>query len=781
MRRLAIVVASLLLAACAGRLAAPTAPGAAGTEPTRHDQRQRPPAGLSYVRDVQPLLNRRCVVCHACYDAPCQLKATAWEGLARGASRDRVYDASRLLAAPTTRLFEDADRASAWRERGFTAVLDESAIDTAASRRSGVMHRLLALKARQPGPTGGRAPEALELGLDRTQSCPSSDEMDRHEARHPLAGMPYALPPLAPDEHRLLMRWLEAGAPAEAEAPLPAAVQRRIAPWERLLNGDDAKSRLFARYVYEHLFLAHLRFDDDPGRHALRLVRSSTPPGTPVAPIATRRPVDDPGIERVYYRLVPERETIVAKTHLPYTLDAARLARWRAWFVDAPYTVDRLPGYGPDDAANPFRTFAALPVDARYRFMLDEAAFTIRGFIKGPVCRGQMAVNVIEDRFWVAFMAPSPAYDQAVTRLIEANADLLRLPSAGSDTDIALAWWRYARLEAGYAKARTQALDDSVRAGRPLDLARLWNGDGHNDNAGLTVMRHFDSATVVKGFVGEPPKTAWVIGYPLLERIHYLLVADYDVWGNVGHQLNSRLYMDYLRAEGEFNWLALLPASARIAVRDGWYRGSGEAARGQVYGGAGTTLAADSAIRYTSDDPRRELMQRMHAHLAPALSTRLDWRRQAPAALAPALERLAAVRGRSLQWMPEFAVLAVAMPDGPVRQWSLVRDTGHASVSHLLGEGLELRPDEHAMTLVPGVVGAYPNAYYRVAAADLPAFVDAVAALSSGGDAAAFAARWSVQRADPSFWAFSDAVHARYAAEQPDEAGILDYNRYENR
>ena len=54
-----------------------------------------------------------------------------------------------------------------------------------------------------------------------------------------------------------------------------------------------------------------------------------------------------------------------------------------------------------------------------------------------------------------------------------------------------------------------------------------------------TIFRHFDSASVVKGLVGEPPKTAWVIGYPLLERIYYLLVAGYDVWGNTPHQLQT--------------------------------------------------------------------------------------------------------------------------------------------------------------------------------------------------------------------------------------------------
>lgn len=219
------------------------------------------------------------------------------------------------------------------------------------------------------------------------------------------------------------------------------------------------------------------------------------------------------------------------------------------------------------------------------------------------------------------------------------------------------------------------------------------------------MFRHFDSASVVKGFVGEPPKSAWVIGYPLLERIHYLLAADYDVYGNIGHQLNSRLYMDYLRAEGEFNFLVLLPRASRITTRDLWYRGAGERARQQVYGGPGTTLNADSGIAFHTDDPRRELMLKLRDRLAPALSDTLDWRHDTPPASQPALAALARLQGASLQWMPEFAVLVVSATDGRTRQYSLMRDTGHASVSNLLDEKVELLPDENALTLTRGIVG----------------------------------------------------------------------------
>ena len=47
-----------------------------------------------------------------------------------------------------------------------------------------------------------------------------------------------------------------------------------------------------------------------------------------------------------------------------------------------------------------------MQINPRYRFMLDDARFFVEGFIKGPVCRGQVALNVINDHFFVAFFDP---------------------------------------------------------------------------------------------------------------------------------------------------------------------------------------------------------------------------------------------------------------------------------------------------------------------------------------------------------------------------------------
>ena len=78
-----------------------------------------------------------------------------------------------------------------------------------------------------------------------------------------------------------------------------AAAAAQIEVWETFLNRDDPKHAMTARYLYEHFFLASLRFGDAGGREFFRLVRSTTPPGQPIATIATVRPYDDPGVAEI--------------------------------------------------------------------------------------------------------------------------------------------------------------------------------------------------------------------------------------------------------------------------------------------------------------------------------------------------------------------------------------------------------------------------------------------------------------------------------------------------
>ncbi|HEY9134544.1 MAG TPA: hypothetical protein VIM85_01995, partial [Pseudomonadales bacterium] len=74
---------------------------------------------VSYEQDIKPIFEQKCVVCHACYDAPCQLNLSSPDGLRRGAHKLSVYNGKRLVAATPTRLGIDASSEQEWRQLGF--------------------------------------------------------------------------------------------------------------------------------------------------------------------------------------------------------------------------------------------------------------------------------------------------------------------------------------------------------------------------------------------------------------------------------------------------------------------------------------------------------------------------------------------------------------------------------------------------------------------------------------------------------------------------------------
>src|SRR5512139_3457149 len=78
---------------------------------------------VSFTKEIQPILEAKCLACHSCFDAPCQLKLENNEGLLRGAFHEEVYAGIRTEAMPPTRLGIDELTISGWRERGFYSIL----------------------------------------------------------------------------------------------------------------------------------------------------------------------------------------------------------------------------------------------------------------------------------------------------------------------------------------------------------------------------------------------------------------------------------------------------------------------------------------------------------------------------------------------------------------------------------------------------------------------------------------------------------------------------------
>lgn len=104
------------------------------------------PASTSddYSNRIEPIFTSRCIACHSCYNAPCQLNLQSYSGLARGATKLNVYDRSRPKSVAPSRLDIDGHNVSDWRAKGFFDVVG----DTKPART--LLMQLLALRAAHP-------------------------------------------------------------------------------------------------------------------------------------------------------------------------------------------------------------------------------------------------------------------------------------------------------------------------------------------------------------------------------------------------------------------------------------------------------------------------------------------------------------------------------------------------------------------------------------------------------------------------------------------------------
>jgi len=322
----------------------------------------------------------------------------------------------------------------------------------------------------------------------------------------------------------------------------------------------------------------------------------------------------------------------------------------------------------------------------------------------------------------------------------------------------------------------------------------IWDGDGNNPNAALTIFRHFDSGSVAYGLVGRDPESAWVIDYPLFERIHYLLVAGFNVFGNLGHRMSTRIYMDFLRMEGEDYFLAFLPVERRKAIRDSWYAGQRESVE-KLFAAPQEWLNTESVSGYRSDDPQHELYQHIKERVASAARQARTLNRcdraagckgSLPAALAArvdlAMNAIARLRGENLHAFPDVAFVRVTTgaPEQDLA-YTLIRNKAYKNVTSFLADERERERadiERDTLTVVNWLEGSYPNFFFSVEASKIEEFSQRCATIRSHEDYAKFVDRYGVRRSDSAFWEQADWFQDIYRRNKPVRSGLFDLNRY---
>ncbi len=754
---------------------------------------EQSPVVVNYLSDVKPILDQRCVACHSCYNAACQAKFSSYEGIDRGATKIKVYNATRLSSIEPTRLFEDAKDTEEWRKKGFYSLTQHK--NNTPHQSEDILSHLLNHKMKNPTVEGIYDPENESL------ICPKNTaELGDYFDEKPNHGMPYGFPALEEQEYNTLMQWVSQGAkgPTKEEqkkitTPSEAA-STEIEKWELFFNKPDPKHTVTARYLYEHLYLAHLNFTTASDEF-YTLVRSRTAAPAPLDEIVTNRPFKNPMVDRVYYRFKKVHSTIVHKTHMVVKLDNAKLARLNKQFIEPKWEeTPHYIHYDEKESANPFIVFSQIPTRARYQFLLDNSHYIIMTFIRGPVCRGQMALNVIHDQFWVMFQDPDHDISIQQPHFLLRQANNLTTPIENIDFSVFKTFSDdYLKRYKAYYQAKNELYSDIYPEGLGYDA--IWKGEKADDAPMLTIFRHFSSASVHKGALGGMPRTLWVIDYAQLERIYYTLVAGYDVFGNVSHQTNIRRYMDFLRMEGEVNFLQFIPKEQRLDMFKSWYIGSSiisDATEEKI------SIASPSGITYKTPHAKHEFVETLvNNHLLPTTNIKLDAINYFKATEQPptmpdsitdtedvvkAFKSLAQPGTGFLTHITDSGVntilIRVTSRDGTEHIVTMVINRWHDNVFSMFSEDDTLDSRKDTIDFISGSVGSYINVLVELQSSELTDFLHLIKNFDGTEESKLKARKYFTSRSDPDFWKKYDWFQAHFNEAEPIHSGLYDLNRY---
>jgi len=195
----------------------------------------------------------------------------------------------------------------------------------------------------------------------------------------------------------------------------------------------------------------------------------------------------------------------------------------------------------------------------------------------------------------------------------------------------------------------------------------------------------------------------WIIDYPLLERIHYLLVAGFNIYGNIGHQLSTRIFMDFLRMEGEDHFLAFLPVEQRKIIRDSWYQGM-RTELDTLFKAPMDWLKVESVTGYQTNNAKSELHQHINQRIGTLLRDADNINHcgnkdcskiintdpdivSVKSKVNNAMQKLSNINGRKLHNFPEVSFVQITTDDpNQSFSYSLIRNKAYKNVTSLLSD-----------------------------------------------------------------------------------------------
>ncbi len=739
-----------------------------------------------YLKTIQPILDKRCVACHSCREAECRLKLTSSEGFQRGGTKELIHG-SALKSVQRTKLFDDAQTIDEWRDKGFYSVMDtpnymkKFQFDNYSGGKLSILTSALTNKF---NPNLDNKDVNL-LGTE-AQSCG-----DGNKDLSKVPGMPYRMAALDfKNEFMPLYKWAQQG--SNAYFPNSGVLKEMKTPhnpelikkWERFFNNPSSKGKWTSRFLYEHLFLSRFYFEEAPGEF-FELIRSSTRAPQDIKVLPTVHAWENPGKKTFYYRLRKVHSSIVFKNHMVYKVNDSILEELKDnfWYTD--WGRERNVVSFNFKISNPLVAFKHMPAKSRYSWMLKNAHMLLDVSARAQNCRSVGAASPYWDNMLHIFVRPDAdatvVYDK---KFYDEAGKYLPIPNlTGGKKN---PFTNFKKAQNKYVKVKRKYQDKLRPNG--FKLEDIWDGEGVDKNAIVTVLRHEWTASAHKGQMGQGPRSVLLMDFAKFERYFYLCNVATEVSDGMLWQSRVVTYLFDTKRESEDQFLSFIPKKYRRLIRKNLVQGFD----------VDKEFVAPFALPYNKDsdkikiDPRRPfnsfVKNLLSTHFTPDVigknSYSIKHFETEDDDTLRTLEELSTLKGFPA-FIPNVSYLRIEDEYGESEFYTLAvnryfksRNKLSLVKSNIEYEKSKRVPRRDRLDVYKGIIVNYPEKIYTIKADQLHIFLQDLHKVNSREKFLTFNNQYGLSQTAENFWSVIDDANSKFISNNPITGGIIDLHKY---
>ena len=99
----------------------------------------------------------------------------------------------------------------------------------------------------------------------------------------------------------------------------------------------------------------------------------------------------------------------------------------------------------------------------------------------------------------------------------------------------------------------------------------------------------------------------------------------------------------------------------------------------------------------------------------------------------------------------------------------------------LFGKNHRRQPERDTLSVLPGLVGSYPNQFFAITSDQMEGFITQLQQAQTEASIAQFFSAYGISRNHPQFWANYDSFLQHYRNGKAVQVGVFDLGRYGRR